>query len=325
VVDELTFYNWAEYMPQAVLTAFTEEYGVRINYVAYEGPEEAVRNILAGDVYDVVVLPPEAIPQLIANGRLAEIDYANVPNFKYVSASFRDLVYDPENRHSVPFHYGTTGLLVRTDLIDRPVTRWADLWDPRYAGQIALWKITRDLIPIALKSLGYQANSVNPEELAAAQERLLELKPNVIWWDTRLATIVPALTSGDAVIAYGWAYDAQVAREQSADIEYILPEEGTFLWSDNFVIPANSPHKRTAELFLDFILRPEISAQIINESFYPLPNDAARPLVIPEILNDPIIYPPDDELRTAEVIVPISQAGENLYSYIEQVLWGASQ
>lgn len=313
-------------MPQSVLDAFTDEYGVKVNYIYYETQEEAVENLRAGLEYDVVVLPPEVIPQLIREGLLAEIDYRNVPNFRNISANFRDLAYDPGNRYSIIFHWGTTGLLVRTDLVEGPVNRWSDLWDPRYAGRVALWPISRALIPMSLKSLGYEANSVKPEELEAALERLLQLKDDVIWWSNENATIVPLLASGDAVIAYGWAYDAQLAREESVPIEYILPEDGTFLWSDNLVIPSSSRKKYTAELFLNFVLRPEISAQIVNESFYPMANEEAEPLISPDILNDPVIYPSDEQLRNAEIIVPLGQEGENLFLSIwERFLEASNQ
>lgn len=316
LADEISLYNWVEYMPQSVLDAFTAEYGVRVRYVTYDTQEEAAENIRAGLEYDVAVLPPEFIPQLISEGRLAEIDYRNVPNFRNISANFRDLSYDPGNRYSIIFHWGTTGLLVRTDLVDRPITQWADLWDPAFAGRVGLWPIARSLIPISLKSLGYGANSTNPDELEAALDNLIQLKPHVVWWSNDNGTIVPALVSGEVMIAYGWAYDAQVAREESVPISYVLPEEGTFLWSDNFVIPASSNNKYTAELFLDFVLRPDISAAIVNESYYPMANEAAEPLIDPDILNDPVIYPSTEQLKRAEIIVPLGVDGENLFMSI---------
>lgn len=313
---KLTLYNWAEYMPQSVLDAFTNESGVQVEYLAYASPEEAVANINKGVIYDVVVLSPEHLPELIANDWLALIDYDNVPNFKNISPNFRDLAYDPGNRYSIPFHWGTGGLLVRTDLVETPVTRWADLWDSRYAGRIALWPFPGSLLSIALKSLGYSANSTNPDELDAAMQHLEELIPHVIWWDPKAATIVPALTEGDAIVTFGWAYDALIAREQPVPISFVLPEDGPVLWSDYFVIPANSPHKSTAELFLNFVLRPDISAQIINESYYAMPNDAAESLVAPEILADPIVYPPDAFFRNAEVIMPLDATAKDRYSAI---------
>jgi spermidine/putrescine transport system substrate-binding protein len=316
LAKKLILYNWPGYMPQSVLDAFTAESGVKVIYEAYETPEQAVDNMRAGQVYDVVVMGNELIPTLVADGLLAEIDYRNVPNFKNVSANFRDLAYDPDNRHSVPFNWGTTGLLVRSDLVAKPVTRWADLWDERYAGKIAVWPIESELIPIALKSLGYSANSENPAELETALQRLLELKRNVVFWDLDAPSIVPPLASGEAVMADGWAYDALTGREENEAIVYVLPEEGTILWGDNFVIPANSPNKRTAELFLNFLLRAEIGAQIANELYYANANEAARALIDPSVLNDPLVFPPEDALHNAEILLPLSPEGQALHDDI---------
>src|SRR5262249_973456 len=152
---------------------------------------------------------------------------------------------------------GTTGLLYRKDLLQKPVTRWADLWDKRYAGKVAIWALQRPLLPIALKRLGYSVNSEKPQELEQALQALLELKKNVIFIDLNEASDTPTLVSGQAIFAYGWAYDALTSQSETKNIAYVLPQEGTILWGDNLVIMANSPHKATAELFLNFLLRPE--------------------------------------------------------------------
>lgn len=323
LAKELVLYNWADYLPQSVLDAFAREYGITIKYVVYQSEEEAVENVYAGQIYDVVVLPPEQIPRLIQHGKLAAIDYRNVPNFKYVSVNFRDLTFDPGNRYSIPYHWGTTGLLVRTDLVKRPITSWSDLWAPSFAGKIALWPIPRAVIPIALKTLGYSVNTTDPAELEAALQHLLKLKPNVFFIRNDDPTVVPVLADGRAIIAYGWAYDALTAQKQGLPIQYVLPEEGTILWGDNFVIPANSPHQREAELFLNFVLRPEIASQIVNESYYAMPHDAARPFVLPEILNNPLVYPPNEALKNAELTLPLSAEGDALYKDIwERFLGG---
>jgi spermidine/putrescine transport system substrate-binding protein len=267
-------------------------------------------------LYDVVVMENQHISAMITNGLLAEIDFRNIPNFKNISANFRDLAYDPGNKHSIPYTWGTTGLVIRSDLVEKPVTRWADLWDPRYAGEIGMWTMRREVISIALKSLGYSINSENPAELETALAHLLELRPNAIWVGNDAETIAPLLLDGEAVIAMGWAYDAQTGQEENEAITYLLPKEGPILWGDNLVIPANSPHKSAAELFLNFILQPEISAQIVNESYYSTPNVAAYPFINPEILNDPITYPSNEDLQNAELLLPLSPEGERLYNEI---------
>src|SRR5262245_55497663 len=172
---ELVLYNWAGYMPQSVLDAFTAEYGIKVTYDVYGSQEEAISSIKAGKQYDVVVMGHEFIPSMIADSLLAPIDFQSVPNFKNISANFRDPIFDRNNRHTVPFLWGTTGLIARSDRLKQPLTSWSDLWDPRYAGKVGMWPIQRDVIGIALKSLGYSANSENPRELEAALKQLLKL------------------------------------------------------------------------------------------------------------------------------------------------------
>lgn len=260
-----------------------------------------------------MVLEKDLLPVAIREGLLAPINYRNVPNFKNIAPNFRDLAYDPDNRHSVPFHWGTTGLLVRSDQVKTPIRRWADLWDPRWAGRVAVWPIPRDLFAIALKSLGYSANSEDPAQVEAALAQLLKLKSVAILIDNTEVSITPTLAGGRALIGVGWAYDALAAREADLPIRYVLPEEGSIIWGDHLVIPANGPRRREAELFLNFILRPEISARIVKESYYPMANDAAQPYLLPELLNDPIIYPPETALHKAEIIMPLSPQGQQLY------------
>ncbi len=316
LAEELIFYDWTEDKIEATFEAFTEEYGVKITYLVYESQEEAIENMRAGEVYDVVVLENQFIPGLLAEGLLAEIDYGNVPNFRNISANFRDLVHDPGNKHTIPYSWGSTGLVVRSDLVEEPVVRWADMWDPRYAGQVVGWTSTpRYMLGAVLKSLGYSVNSEDPVELEAALERLLELKPNAIWLGEELS-IAPLLVSGEAVLGLGWAEDVWLVQEENEAAVYVLPEEGTILWGDNLIIPANSPHKYTAELFLDFILRPEINGQIVNGNYYATANQAATPFVDPEILNDPVVYPTNEQMQNAELLLPLSPEGERLHQEI---------
>ncbi len=317
LADELVFYDWSGDKIETVFDAFTQEYGVKITYVTFESTEEAVENIAAGQVVDVAVIENQFIPSLIDQGLLAEVDFRNVPNFKNISANFRDLAYDPKNKHTIPYTWGTTGLVVRGDLADEPITRWADMWNPHYAGKVANWAVTpRYTLGAALRSLGYSVNSEDPAELEQALGRLRELKSNSIWITDDMHSVAPLLVSGEAVMALGWSEDVWLAQAENENIVYVLPEEGTILWGDNFVIPANSPNKYTAELFLNFLLRPQISAQIVNGNYYPMANEAAREFIDPEILNDPVVYPTNDEMKNATLLLPLSSAGQELYNEI---------
>jgi len=293
--EPLVLYGRSGEIPQAVLDAFSSKYGVEVTYLSYDSQEEALKNMRKGREYDVVIVDNRQIPVLVAEGLLTEIDYEQVPHLERISAAsgVKNLPYDPDYRYSIPFNWGTTALVVRHDLVQEPVTCWADLWNPAYAGKIAIRDTHRDIIGLTLKSLGYSVNSEDPAELAAARERLLQLRPAVMFVDSPAEEVTPLLESGEVVILVGWSEDVLSARVDNLDVSYVLPEEGPLMWGDNLVIPANSRHPDTAELFLNFMLRPEINAQITNPGFYSA-----------------------GDLAQAEVTLPLSQAGEAHYAEI---------
>jgi spermidine/putrescine transport system substrate-binding protein len=316
LAKELVFYDWADDLPQSILDDFTREYGVKVDYRTYASAEEALASLRAGQTYDLVVIESRLIPTLVQADLLAALEHGNLPNFRNIAANFRDLSYDPGNRHSVPFNWGTTGLVVRRDLVAEPVTRWADLWDPRYAGRVGLWlEMHRDVIALTLKSLGYSANSEDPSELEAALDRLRALRPHAL----KLEDFNPAessgvMSSGQAVLAMGFAKDVLEGRKRNAAVTYVMPSEGALFWGDNFVIPTSSANKYTAEVFIDFLLRPDVTARITNENNYATPNEAARPLIDPAIRDDPVIFPTDQDVRNAELLLPLSPEGEKRYA-----------
>jgi spermidine/putrescine transport system substrate-binding protein len=315
---ELSFYDWDGDMPQSVLDAFTQEFGVAVRYETYLAQEDAIENLKAGKAYDVIVMESRFIPQLVKAGLLAEIDYRTVSNFKNIAANFRDLAYDPGNKYSIPYNWGTTGLVVRSDLLKKPVTSWNDLWDSQYAGKTAIWVgQQREVIALALKSLGYSANSEKPAELQAALARLIELKPRVLYIeDYNSVSSGEMLANGTAVIAMGYARDVLDGRAKNPAVAYVLPQEGALLWGDTFIISTKSARRYTAQVFLNFLLRGDINAQIANENQYATPNDAARPFIQPTILNDPVIFPVEKDIKNAEIILPLSPDGQILYDKI---------
>jgi spermidine/putrescine transport system substrate-binding protein len=316
LAKELTIYNWEGGLPQAILDAFTAEYGVTINYQSFVNYQESVANIESGEVYDVVMLDSTFIALLTGKGLLAEFNLSNIPNIRNISINFRDLIYDPGNRYSVPYSWGTTGLLVRTDLYGKPVSSWNDLWEGEI-GQVGIWEDPRSMISLTLRQLGYSVNSDDPAELDKALERLLELKQRAVFLEQFDPwTSAPVLDSGDITIALAWAYDALAGRELNPAIEYIIPQEGTLLWLETMVIPANSPNQHTAELFINFMLRPEVAGQFVNEMYFAVANDPAKEFVDPEILNDPVVYPSNEVLANAELMLPLSEETGQLYDEI---------
>lgn len=312
--EEITIYNWEGDIPQSVLDAFTRETKVKIICKVFNSQEEAITNIRAGNPYDMAVIDGRFISQLTQEGLLKQLNYENLLNFKYISPNFRGLAYDPDNRYSVPYSWGTTGLLVNTDIEHTPVHSWADLWDERNAGKVAVSvSYPREAIGLTLKSLGYSVNSENPAEVEAALAKLLQLQldPAFLYRyypDFGMATMM----SGKVFIAVGFSGDLLESQKNGLSVEYILPEEGLLLWGDTFVVPKSSRNQTTAELFIDFLLRPKISAEIVNQKYYASANEAARAFVDPQILANKAIYPTNSMLMKAEIIEALSPEGQRL-------------
>ncbi|MCB0038107.1 MAG: spermidine/putrescine ABC transporter substrate-binding protein [Caldilinea sp.] len=307
---EIVFYAWPEDATSLVFDAFTAETGIRVRHEPFDSLDEAEEAIEHGGAIDVAIIESTRLPRLIEAGVLAELNFSHIPNFKYVSQSFRDLNFDPGNRHSVPNSWGTTGIVVRTDRTEQPIERWSDLWRPDLAGRVVLWATQpRDTLGLALRSLGYSANSVNPAEIQEAADRLVELAPNAIWLKDADSS-ASSLIEGDAVAAMGWAFDFWALQEAGVPAGYVLPADGAMLWNDNFVIPAHSTNKVAAEALINFLLRPEIAAQVIEANYYPMAHETARAYVDPAIRDDPVVYPTNEALAHAELQMPLSEEGQ---------------
>lgn len=323
--EQFLFLSWEDDLPASVIEAFESEFGVDLVYESYESTEEAVERLQAGREYDIAVIDGPYIPGLAAGGLLARIDYRRVPNFRHVSANFRDLAFDPGNRYSVTYNWGLAGLIVRNDLVDRPVQAWRDLWDPAFAGRVLAWDDRDILIGITLRSLGYSINTDSPEQLDQALEKLLQLRANAMTSGYSPDIAMESLATGQAVLMFGWSADALRAREEGLDVGFVLPEEGSIQWIDNFVIPASSRRKHLAEAFIDFMLRPEISAQVVNEHYYPTANESAYDFIDPEILADPLIVPPAAKVARAEVHAPTSPLTRERHERIWAAYLAAAQ
>lgn len=194
--QELVFYDWALDVPQEVLDGFTAEYGIKVRYETYDSTEEAVANLEAGKMYDVVVMDSRYIPRLLEKKLLARLNHANLTNFDNISPDFRNPAFDPGNAYTIPFNWGTVGILVRNDQVSAPVKRWADLWDARYAGKIGLWRegAMREIIGYTLMSLGYSCNTVNPNTLTMRSSVYWSCVPTSCSWRTApIVWKVPAL------------------------------------------------------------------------------------------------------------------------------------
>jgi spermidine/putrescine transport system substrate-binding protein len=326
LAKEISLYDWENDLPQEVLTRFEQEYHVKVNYITYKSQEEALEKIRHGLDVDLVVFDSRFVPVLIQESLLEPLSYENIPNFRFISPSFRDLVYDSGNRYSIPYSWGTIGLVVRSELAEIPIQGWSDLWSPERTSKIGLWKgEPRLVIGLALKSLGFSANSETLAELEAAAEKLAQIRPDVIFYeDYDDNYISPTFMSGDVAVGMGYAGDFLAARQDIDSLTYILPEEGALLWGDTFVIPRSGKEKYTAEIFLNFLLEPGVSALIVNYNRYATANLNAFGKINPGILEEQAIFPPQDQLTKVESILPVSEETKKIHAEIwEKFLAGS--
>lgn len=307
-------------LPPELAGAFTAETGVPIRITPYGQPDGGERMVREGSVVDVTLVSNRAIPALTAADLLRPLDLHRLPNFKNISPSFRDLAFDPGNRYSVPYAWGVAGMVGRADLLVAPITSWDDLWDPAYCGRIVIWVAQqRTVIGAALKSLGYSANTEDLEELEAARAQLQKLKPCVrLVKGDNVIRYLPAAMRGELLLGVGNAHEAYSLRTLKLPFHYYLPQEGALLWGDSLVIPASAAQPEAAEQFIDFILRPEIAAELANLNYYQLANEAAVPYISPQLRNDPMLYPTTEQLRQAEILLPLSDAAGKVYDEIWQ-------
>lgn len=296
--DELLIFNWSEYMPQEILDNFEEEFGVEIVYSTFSSNQEMLAKLQAGTVaYDLVVPSDFFVNQLKEEGMLQEIDFSNIPNYENIADEWKGLPFDPDEKYSVPYMYGYDGIAFNSEKIDEAPTSWEDLWNPEYKGQVITMEEPKENFNMLLQSLGYDPNDPTEEQLQEAGEKLKELVPNLLAFKS---TPEPEFASGEAWIGYAYSGAAAVAWKENKNIEFVLPEEGGIRWTDNMVIPANAQNKYTAEVFIDYLLRPEVSKKLSEAYPYGNPNEAAVELLDDELKESPGMNIPSEQIEKAD-------------------------
>ena len=293
---ELSIYNWSEYIAPEVVEKFEEEFGVKVVIDSFEDNESLFAKFQAGGNpgYDLVLPSDYMIEKMIKAGMLDKIDWANVPNIQNVDADHLNLYYDPNQEYNSPYFWGTTGIAYDTDRVDGDITSWKDIFEPAddIKGKIGLLNDQRETIGAALRYLGHSANSTDADEIEAAKTTLLDHKQYVAgYYDSIVAR--DNLVAGDVVAVMTYPGDALVAQQQKSSIKYVIPEDGATIWQDGWCIPVGAPHKYTAEVFLNFMQRPDIASMNANLMGYPTTNGEAvrQGLVDPALARDPSIYP----------------------------------
>ncbi len=298
----INVYNWGEYINTDVLDIFEEETGIRVVYDTFATNEDLyVKMKQGGSSYDVVFPSDYMIERMIREDLLLEMDLENIPMFEKIDDKFLDIDYDPNNIYSVPYMWGTVGIIYNTKMVDRELTAWADLWDEAFSKEIIMLNSQRDTLAVALKKLGYSMNTRNIKELEEARDELIAQKPLVLAYLGD--EVKDVMIGGEAAIAVVWSGDAQAMIEENPDLKYVIPAEGTNLWVDAMVIPKNAENVEGAEKFINFMTRPDIAAMNADYIGYSSPIPEAISLLPEEVQNSKVAYPSEEELGETEIFM----------------------
>lgn len=298
--EEIYVYNWGEYIDPSILKDFQKETGIKVNYDTYASNEDLyIKMTQSQDKYDVIVPSDYMIERLIKEDLIQEINFDNIPNFSGVEDILKNPSFDPENKYSVPYFWGTVGIVYNKSEVKDKVDSWNILWNEKYKDQIIMYNSQRDTLGLALKRLGYSLNSTNEKELEEAKKSLIEQKPLVYaYLDDDGRDVV---VQGDANLSVMYSGDALLMMAQNEDLDYVVPKEGSNIWYDSMVIPKNAQNVSGAEKFINYMLKPEVQAK--NAEYcvgYTSPVKGVKDLLPDEIKNSKVAYPDIDLLPPLE-------------------------
>ncbi len=313
---EVYVYNWGEYIDPEVIEMFEKDTQIKVIYDEYETNEMMYPKVEAGAVnYDVVCPSDYMIKKMIDNDMLAELNWDNIPNAKNIGEQYfvTSQEFDPENKYSVPYCWGTVGILYNKTMVDEPITRWEQLWDPKYKNQILMQNSVRDAFMVALKLNGYSMNTINIDELQIAKQSLLEQKPLVQAYV--VDQVRDKMIGNEAAIGVIYSGEAIYTQRENENLVYVIPEEGTNVWIDSWVVLKNAKNKENAEKFIDYMCKPEIALMNFDFITYSTPNDAARALIEDEdIRNSEIAFPDLTQYDNLETYKYLGEDGDELYN-----------
>lgn len=313
---QVIVYNWGEYIDPEIIDLFEEETGIDVIYEEFETNEIMYPKIQSGAIaYDVVCPSDYMIQRMIENDLLAEINYDHIPNLKYIGDNYMKMTrqFDPENKYSVPYLWGTVGILYNKKMVDEPVDSWGILCDKKYEDSILMQDSVRDAFAVALKYLGYSLNSTDLDELEAAKNLLIEQKPLVQAYV--IDQVRDKMIGGEAALGVIYSGEALYCQQENPDLDYVIPKEGTNIWIDSWVIPKNAKNVENAEAFINFLCRPDIAKMNFDYITYSIPNTAGRDLIEDESLrNSPIAFPDDSKLENCETFRFLGDDNDALYN-----------
>ncbi len=316
-------YAWSAEVPDAVIQQFEKETGIKVNFSTYDSNEVMYAKLKASKQsgYDVVEPSSYYVDRMRRQNMLEKLDKTKLPNFKNLNPDFLNAKYDPQNNFSIPFIWGVTGIFINNNYIQpNSVTRWSDLWNPKYSDQLMMLDDTREVFSMALRVLGYSVNDSNPEHIKQAYLKLKELLPNIKIFSSAVLSI---LIDEDANVGMAWNGDLYKAAQENSRLGFVFPKDGFVIWVDNFTIVKDPPHRENAYKFLNFLMRADIARNAALDNNFPTPNLAGWKLLPPAIRNNPVVYPSHEVLRRGEFQTDVGDDALALYEdYWERLKMG---
>ena len=315
---ELYVYNYGEYFDPEALAQFEEETGIKVTYDEYETNEVMYPIIANGAAqYDLDCPSDYMVQRMISEGMLEKINFDNVPNIKYVDQIYKDAAkgFDSANEYSVPYLWGTVGILYNKTMVKEPVDSWGILWDTKYKDNILMQKSVRDAFGITLKYLGHSLNSTDEKELEEAKQKLIQQKQSGVVQAYVVDEVRDKMIGNEAAIGVIYSGEALTCQSENPDLEYVIPKEGSNLWIDAWVIPKGAKNKENAEKFLDFLCRPEIAKKNFDYITYSIPNSEGRKLIEEEeYRNSTIAFPELSSLTNCETLQYLGPDVDDIYN-----------
>ena len=309
---EVVVYNWGEYINEDVIEMFEEEYDIKVVYDTFTENEDMYPLISIGEVnYDVVCPSDYMINRMIKEDLLAELNYDNIPNIKNIDPAYLKSAeeFDPGNKYSVPYCWGTVGILYNKTMVDEPVTSWSAIFDEKYAKEILMIDSVRDGMGIALKYLGYSMNSLDEAQLEEAKQLLIAQRPFVQGYF--VDEVRNKMIGGEAALGVIYSGEAIYTQRENEDLVYVVPDEGSNVWIDGWVIPKNADNKENAEKWINFMCREDIALMNFEEITYSTPNAAARELIEDaDIKNSTVAFPDEATLERCETFKYLGETEE---------------
>lgn len=316
----LNLFCWTEYVPQSVIDAFTAKTGIKVNMQNYESNEEMLQKLTSGGgKYDLIQPSDYMIEAMSKAGYLRPIDKAAVPNLKNIAPEFLNKSFDPGNKYSVPWMAGTVGIMVNTELVKDDIKGYKDVFQDKYKGKIITLDDARELVSWSLAAQDIDVNEITPETLEKSRELLETWIPLIGAYDS--TSPKDALLKGNMAIGIVWNGEGGyiLRDDKSGKFKWILPEEGTHLFIDSLAIPKSAKHPKNAELFMNFILQPEINKMVWDEFPYLNPNAEGRKLLTPEQLANKAAFPPDDVVAKMPIFRDIGDQATRVDEIISEL------